>query len=81
VTKAALVIGMKPEEEARKKIDALLEVAGWIVQSFEDLNFGAGLGVAVREFPLKAQESSENASSSTPKARIISTRDPSMFCL
>jgi len=31
VTKAALVIGMKPEEEARKKIDALLEEAGWLV--------------------------------------------------
>ncbi len=54
VTKAALVIGMKPEEEARKKIDALLESAGWIVQSFEDLNLSAGLGVAVREFPLKS---------------------------
>ena len=41
---------MKPEEEARKKIDVLLESAGWIVQSFEDLNFGAGLGVAFHFF-------------------------------
>ena len=54
MAKAALVIGMKPEEEARKKIDSLLEVAGWIVQNFEDLNLAAGVGVAVREFPLKA---------------------------
>src|SRR4030066_2147415 len=45
---------MKPEEEARKKIDSLLEVAGWIVQNFEELNLAAGSGVAVREFPLKA---------------------------
>jgi type I restriction enzyme, R subunit len=45
---------MKPEEEARKKIDALLEAAGWIIQNFEDLNLGAGSGVAVREFPLKS---------------------------
>ena len=54
MAEAALVIGMKPEEEARKKIDSLLEVAGWIVQSFEELNLAAGSGVAVREFPLKA---------------------------
>ena len=44
---------MKPEEEARKKIDALLEKAGWIVQDHKDLNLGAGVGIAVREFPLK----------------------------
>ena len=44
---------MKPEEAARKKIDALLEAAGWLIQNFEDLNLAAGEGVAVREFPLK----------------------------
>jgi len=44
---------MKPEEEARKKIDGLLELAGWFVQDYKDLNLGAGVGVAVREFPLK----------------------------
>ena len=44
---------MKPEEEARRKIDALLEAAGWHIQNFEDLNLAAGVGVAVREFPLK----------------------------
>lgn len=43
---------MKPEEEARKKIDALLVAAGWLVQDYKDLNLGAGVGVAVREFPL-----------------------------
>jgi type I restriction enzyme R subunit len=44
---------MKPDEETRKKIDALLEAAGWLIQTFEDLNLGAGVGVTVREFPLK----------------------------
>jgi type I restriction enzyme R subunit len=47
------VIALKPEEEARKKIDALLEKAGWQVQDHKDLNLGSGMGVAVREFPLK----------------------------
>ena len=41
-----------PEEKARKKIDRLLEAAGWKLQGYKDLNLGAGLGVAVREFPL-----------------------------
>ncbi|HLN89255.1 MAG TPA: hypothetical protein VK253_04250 [Candidatus Binatia bacterium] len=44
---------MKPEEEARKKIDALLEKAGWFVQDYRSLNLGAGGAIAVREFPLK----------------------------
>ena len=44
---------MKPEEEARRKIDSLLELAGWKIQDYEDLNLGAGAGVAVREYPLK----------------------------
>jgi type I restriction enzyme R subunit len=44
---------MKPEEEARKKIDLLLERAGWQIQDYKGLNLGAGVGVAVREFPLK----------------------------
>jgi type I restriction enzyme R subunit len=45
---------MKPEEKARQKIDQLLEVAGWKVQDLRELNLGASLGVAVREFPLKS---------------------------
>lgn len=44
---------MKPEEEARQLIDELLEAAGWKVQDYRDLNLGAALGIAVREFPLK----------------------------
>ena len=43
---------MKPEEQARQKIDQLLEAAGWAVQDIRQLNLGASPGVAVREFPL-----------------------------
>ena len=42
-----------PEEEARRSIDAALEVASWLVQDAEEMNISAGLGVAIREFPLK----------------------------
>lgn len=44
---------MKPEEKARQRIDALLGAAGWEVQDLRDLNLGASLGVAAREFPLE----------------------------
>jgi type I restriction enzyme, R subunit len=47
---------MKPEERARKKIDDLLIAAGWIVQDMNELNLGASLGVAVREYPLSTGE-------------------------
>jgi hypothetical protein len=39
---------LKPEENARKKIDTLLEATGWLIQNFEDLDLGVGSGVAVR---------------------------------
>lgn len=39
-----------PEQIARDKIDALLEEAGWVVQSAKKVDFNAGLGVAVREY-------------------------------
>ncbi|MFZ2470972.1 MAG: type I restriction-modification enzyme R subunit C-terminal domain-containing protein [Methanothrix sp.] len=45
---------MTPEEAARQKIDELLTQAGWKIQDFHDLNLGAALGVAVREFPLQS---------------------------
>ena len=43
---------MKPEEQARQKIDDLLEAAGWKVQDRARLNLGAGRGIAIREFSL-----------------------------
>ncbi len=44
---------VKPEEKARQVIDNLLEAAGWKVQNLQEVDLGAALGVAVREFPLK----------------------------
>lgn len=43
---------MEPEEKARQNIDKLLEAAGWKVQDYDQMNLGAGFGVAVREYPL-----------------------------
>ncbi|MCC7408475.1 MAG: DEAD/DEAH box helicase family protein [Phycisphaeraceae bacterium] len=40
-----------PEEKARELIDAKLSASGWAVQSYRDMNLGAGLGLAVTEFP------------------------------
>ena len=39
-----------PEDRAREEIDKQLTAAGWIVQDRDELNLGAGLGVAVCEF-------------------------------
>jgi hypothetical protein len=38
---------MKPEEQARARIDALLSAAGWLVQGYAALNLGAGRGIAI----------------------------------
>ena len=45
---------MTPEQQSRLEIDRQLEQCGWVVQSFREMNITAGLGVAVREFPLKS---------------------------
>jgi type I restriction enzyme R subunit len=45
---------LHPEEISRSKIDDLLAAAGWIIQDRDDLDRNAGLGVAVREFPLSS---------------------------
>jgi type I restriction enzyme, R subunit len=42
-----------PEQEARSKIDEMLEQAGWLVQDLKHVNLHIGRGVAIREFPLK----------------------------
>jgi type I restriction enzyme R subunit len=39
-----------PEQIARDKIDFMLNEAGWIVQSKNEVDLGAGRGVAVREY-------------------------------
>ncbi len=47
---------MEPEAEARQEIDRLLRAAGWSIQDNKELNLGASLGVAIREFPLETGE-------------------------
>ena len=42
---------MTPEQKAREQIDIKLKQAGWLVQDVKQLNPGASVGVAVREFP------------------------------
>lgn len=42
---------MTPEQEARESIDARLASSGWIVQTYKEMNLGAGRGLAVTEFP------------------------------
>jgi type I restriction enzyme R subunit len=44
---------MTPEKKARVQIDQHLQEAGWLVQDAKSIDLGAGLGIAVREFPLK----------------------------
>jgi type I restriction enzyme, R subunit len=44
-----------PEQLARHNIDRMLELAGWSVQDMKGVDFTASRGVALREFPLKAE--------------------------
>ena len=44
----------QPERVARETIDAALDQAGWVVQSRDEMNVAAGLGVAIREFKTDA---------------------------
>lgn len=43
---------VRPEDQARARIDEMLRVAGWHVCDIKDLNLSAHRGIAVREFPL-----------------------------
>jgi len=43
---------MNPEQQARIHIDELLVSVGWSIQDMKEINLGASLGVAVREYPL-----------------------------
>lgn len=44
-------MSLTPEQEARKVIDRKLEQAGWSVQDYTKIDFKAGRGIAVREYP------------------------------
>lgn len=41
-----------PEQEAREDINRRLVAAGWKIQDRNQLNLSAGLGVAIREYPM-----------------------------
>ncbi len=43
-------MNQNPEQIARDRIDRMLELAGWVVQSKSQVNLSASLGVAVREY-------------------------------
>ncbi|WP_187326929.1 hypothetical protein [Martelella lutilitoris] len=43
-------VNQSPEQIARDTIDQQLAKSGWVVQDKSELNFNAGLGVAVREY-------------------------------
>lgn len=44
----------KPEQEARRHIDAILLASGWDVQDKKNMNLAAAPGIAVREFQTRA---------------------------
>ena len=43
-------MNQNPEQIARDNIDKQLKACGWIIQGKKDINLGAGIGVAVREY-------------------------------
>jgi len=45
---------LQPEQQARKKIDRLLVQSGWAVQDYKKIDFRAGRGIAVREYPTES---------------------------
>jgi type I restriction enzyme, R subunit len=45
---------LTPEQRARQQIDAQLVACGWVVQDYKSVDFSAGLGIALREAPLKS---------------------------
>ena len=53
-SKPMAVVAFHPEDAARAAIDAKLEASGWQIQNRRDMNLGAAIGVAVREFQTTA---------------------------
>ena len=47
---------MNPEARARQNIDKMLEAAGWHIQNYAERDTAAALGVAVREYRLRANQ-------------------------
>ena len=51
-----LLAKMNPEQRSRRNIDNMLEASGWRVQNYAGHDTGAALGVAVREYRLRADQ-------------------------
>ena len=47
---------MTPENRARRNIDKMLEASGWHIQNYAERDIDVALGVAVREYRLKADQ-------------------------
>ena len=47
---------MKPEKRARRNIDSKLKASGWYIQNYAEHYTDAALGVAVREYRLRADQ-------------------------
>ncbi|TSA56965.1 DEAD/DEAH box helicase, partial [bacterium] len=45
------MVNQNPEQIARDKIDKMLVVSGWKVQGRKAIDWSAGIGIAVREYP------------------------------
>jgi type I restriction enzyme R subunit len=43
-------MNQNPEQIARDRIDVMLQKAGWFIQNKNQINFNAGIGIAVREY-------------------------------
>jgi type I restriction enzyme, R subunit len=43
-------INQNPEQLARDRIDQKLRFAGWVIQNNNQIDFIAGLGIAIREY-------------------------------
>ena len=50
---------MTPEQRARRTIDSILEAAGWQIQNYAEHNTAVAFGVAVREYPLRADQKAD----------------------
>ena len=45
------MVNQNPEQIARDKIDKMLIASGWKVQDRKAIDWSAGTGIAVREYP------------------------------
>jgi len=45
---------LTPEQQAREKIDKMLNTSGWINQNMDTLDFSGNIGIAAREYQTEA---------------------------